>query len=429
MKRLGRKFLISTIRIGGPGGVLSLLLTAAVLPQAVPYARSFAKSAEEVEGALKDLQAYSGQKLPIVDGFVATGDKPLNQYERAFYQFSIDVLPGTAGGTIVRVTAKITSWYADKDPAKSGYQVLPSNGRLELDLLDRLEEKFGVKTASSMARALSSSTISAPKPKLDLGGVPGIQIPAAANPSAKSGTTADELGALRSNREAEEKRMTELNAELQSLQEIKKNQAHPPNLVVVKKAGTPVLAKPTEGARVLFYAAAEDEFEFIDAEGEWIHVQISGPSRGYIRRNNLELPEFIAARLNSQDTTAPAEKAAVFRTVREENSSFPGDWEPLKGKAVKIFTAQPLSQDPKETGARAKLAFASSVFQKYVTENTAPPSAVEGVVVIFDSADGGIVGATLATLKQFTAGTLSTENFWKQCYRDPLEAFQEPGRP
>ena len=258
MKRLGRKFLISTIRIGGLGGVLSLLLTAAVLPQAVPYARSFAKSAEEVEGALKDLQAYSGQKLPIVDGFVATGDKPLNQYERAFYQFSIDVLPGTAGGTIVRVTAKITSWYADKDPAKSGYQVLPSNGRLELDLLDRLEEKFGVKTASSMARALSSSTISAPKPKLDLGGVPGIQIPAAANPSAKSGTTADELGALRSNREAEEKRMTELNAELQSLQEIKKNQAHPPNLVVVKKAGAPVLAKPTEGARVLFYAAAED---------------------------------------------------------------------------------------------------------------------------------------------------------------------------
>ncbi|OLE48726.1 MAG: hypothetical protein AUG46_02800 [Acidobacteria bacterium 13_1_20CM_3_58_11] len=134
MKRPGRKFRISTIRIGGLGGVLCLLLTAAVLPQAVPYARSFQKSAEEVEGALKDLQAYSGQKLPMVDGFVAIGDKPLNQYERAFYQFSIDLLPGTAGGTIVRATAKITAWYADKDPAKSGYQVLPSHGRLELDL-------------------------------------------------------------------------------------------------------------------------------------------------------------------------------------------------------------------------------------------------------------------------------------------------------
>jgi len=429
VKRPGRKFLTSAIRRGGLGAVLSILLTTAAFPQAVPYARSFSKSAEEVEGALKDLQAYSGQKLPIVDGFVATGDKPLNQYERAFYQFSIDVLPGTAGGTIVRVTAKITAWYADKDPAKSGYQLLPSNGRLELDLLDRLEEKFGVKTASSMARALSNSTISAPKPKLDLGVVPGVQIPPATTTSAKSGGSTDELGSLRSNREAEEKHMRELNAELQSLQEIKKNQAHPLNLVVVKKAGAPVLAKPAEGARVLFNAAAEDEFEFIDTEGEWIHVQISGPSRGYIRRNNLELPEFIATRLNSQDATAPVEKAAAFRIVREENSPFPGDWEPLKGKAVRIFTVQPVLQEPKETGARARLAFASSLFQKYAADNTAPTSAVEGVVVIFDSADGGIVGATLATLKQFTAGTLSSENLWKQCYRDPLEAFQESGKP
>src|SRR2546430_13624803 len=42
------------------------------------------------------------------------------------------------------------------------------------------------------------------------------------NPAAKPGTTADELGSLRSNREAEEKRMSELNAELQSLREIQK---------------------------------------------------------------------------------------------------------------------------------------------------------------------------------------------------------------
>jgi len=415
--------------MGGLGGVLSILLTTAVFPQAVPYARSFSKSAEDVEVALKDLQAYSGQKLPIVDGFVATGDKPLNQYERAFYQFSIDVLPGTGGGTVVRVTAKITAWYADKDPAKSGYQVLPSNGRLELDLLDRLEEKFGGKPASSMARALSNSTISAPKPKLDLGGVPGVQIPTAANPAAKPGTPADELGSLRSNREAEEKRMRELNSELQSLQEIQKNQAHPLNLVVVKNTGAPVLAKPAEGARVLFNAAAEDEFEFVGAEGEWIHVQISGPSRGYIRRSNLELPEFIAARLNSQGAAAPVEKAPAFRIVREETSPFPGDWQPLKGMAVKIFTVQSVSQDSKGTGARARLAFASSLFQKYAADNTASTSAVEGVVVIFDSADGGIVGTTLATLKQFAAGTLSPENFWKQCYRDPPEAFQESRKP
>src|SRR5437773_933343 len=336
--------------MGGLGGFLRMLLAIAVFSQSFSYFRSFLMPSVELAGALKNLQAYSGQKLPIVDGFVAAGDQPLNQYERAFYQFSIDLLPGTAGGTIVRVTAKITAWYADKDPAKSGYQVLPSNGRLELDLLDRLEEKFGGKPTSSTARSLSSATISAPRPKLDLGGLPGVRISTGANPAAKPGTTADELGSLRSNREAEEKRMTELNAELQSLREIQKNQAHPLNLVVVKKPGAPVFAKPAEGSRVLFNAAAEDEFEFIGAEGEWIHVQISGPSRGYIRRNNLELPEFVAARLNSQGVTAPLEKASAFRIVREENNPFPGDWEPLKGKAVKIFTAQPVSQDPKETG-------------------------------------------------------------------------------
>jgi hypothetical protein len=210
------------------------------------------------------------------------------------------------------------------------------------------------------------------------------------------------------------------------LQEIQKNQAHPLNLVVVKKSGAPVYVKPAEGARLLFNASAEDEFEFLDAEAEWIHVQISGPSRGYIHRNNLELSDYIAARLSS---AAAAEKQAAFRVVREENSPFPGDWAPLKNKAVKIFTVQPASQDPKETGARAKLAFASSLFQKFAPESAPTTPPLEGVVVIFDSADGGILGTTLAALQQFTSGTLSPENFWKQCYRDPPDAFEESHKP
>jgi hypothetical protein len=126
MNRPQEKFLASAIQRSALGGILSLLLTTSLLSQAVPYARVFPKSAEEVETALKELQAYSGEKLPIVDGFVITGEKPLTQYERAFYQFSIDLLPGQTGGTIVRVTAKITAWYVDPAPWKSGYQILPS---------------------------------------------------------------------------------------------------------------------------------------------------------------------------------------------------------------------------------------------------------------------------------------------------------------
>jgi len=41
VKRPGRHFLTSMIRMGGLGGVLSIVLTTAVFPQAVPYARSF----------------------------------------------------------------------------------------------------------------------------------------------------------------------------------------------------------------------------------------------------------------------------------------------------------------------------------------------------------------------------------------------------
>src|ERR1700686_4439331 len=351
--------------------------------QAVPYARTFSRPKIEVEQALKDLQASTGQKLPIVDGFVGTTQQPLDRYERAFYQFSIEVLPGVPAGTIVQVSAKITAWYADKDPAKSGYQILPSNGRLELDLLDRLDEKFGNKPAPGTARSIATSGISAPTPKLNLGG--GINMsPGGGNPIEPPEGT-EELNRLRIEREAEEKRMRSLNVELQGLEEVKKNQAHPLNLVTVKRSGTPVMARAGEESRVLFKAAVNDEFEFLDAEGEWIHVQISGVSRGYIRRSALELPEVIAEHLEETAKSEAAAKQAAFRVEREENSIFPGEWEALKGKTVKIYTVQPASQDPKDTGARAKLDFAGSLMKKFA-EDATPSAAVDGVVVIFDSA-------------------------------------------
>jgi hypothetical protein len=389
--------------------------------QAAPYARTFSKSKTEVEQALKDLQGYTGQKLPIVDGFIGTTQQPLDRYERAFYQFSIELLPGTSAGTVVQVSAKITAWYADKDPAKSVYQVLPSNGRLELDLLDRLDEKFGKKPEPGTARSIATSGISTPTPKLNLGG--GMSMPPASGSGATAPEGTEELNKLRLQREAEEKRMRGLNADLQGLEEVKKNQAHPLNLVTVKRAGTPVMAKVGDESRVLFKASVNDEFEFLDAEGEWIHVQISGASRGYIRRSALELPEVIAARLE-KTAKAETEKHAAFRVEREENSIFPGGWEALKGKTVKIYTVQPVSQDAKETDARAKLKFAGSLMQKF-GENVTPGAAgVDGVVVIFDSADGGIAGAPLASIQQLAKGEISEEAFWKQCYLDPAETFQ-----
>ena len=414
---------------------LNISLPRLTTAQAVPYAGTFAKSKEEVDKALKEMQAYAGQKLPVVDGFVATGDQPLNRFERAFYQFSIDLLPAASGGTTVRIVAKITAWYADPDPWKSGYQILPSNGRLELDLLDRLREKFGGKSNASTAR----SEVQAPRPKLDLStGLPASSLPssrpsapsAAGSPGTASGEPgSDEVAALRIKREGEEKRMHQLNAELQNLQEIRHNQAHPLNLVVVKENGTPVLARPAAGSHPLFAAVANDEFEFLDAEGEWIHVQISGVSRGYIRRSGLDLPEFIAARLKLPNGNTTNEKLDVFHIEREETATFPGNWEVLRGKPVKIYTVQPVSQDVKETKASAKLNFAASIFQRFSTDTAVSASGVEGVVVIFDSADGGIIGATSASVQQMARGSLSRDNFWKQCYLEPSDAFRPAANP
>jgi hypothetical protein len=386
--------------------------------QTIPYARNFALPRPQVEQALKDLQAYSGQKLPVLDGFVAQPDKPLDRYERGFYQFSIELLPGDSGGTIVRLSAKVTAWYADRDVSKSGYQVIPSNGRLELDFLDRLEEKLTGKPVSSAPP--TSTSPQAPQPKLDLSGARAAATMAAPLPQAAQ--QPDEVAALRNQRVAGEKRVQQLTAELQNLQDLQHTQAHPKNLIVVKKSRTPIYAKNAESSRVLFEAAANDEFEFLDEEAEWIHISISGDSRGYVRKNSVELPEGLATRLQSA-AAGPEAKFTGFRIEREETGDFPGDWAPLKGQKVKIFTVQLLSQNPKETGPTVRINYCLALFEKAFREESGANPGPEGVVVIFDAADGGIAAATSANIQKLTTGTLKGEAFWQQSYLDPPDAF------
>jgi hypothetical protein len=388
-----------------------------VSSQAVPYARNYAKPRIEVEQALKEMQAYSGQKLPTLDGFVAQGDKPLDRYERGYYQFTIDLLPGENNGTIVRLSAKITAWYADRDVTKSGYQVLPSNGRLELDFLDRLEEKF---TGKRVAHPAAGSDLQAPAPKLDLSSVRSEATMAA--PLAKSNQPPDEVSTLRNERVAAERRVKQLTDQLKNLQDIKSTQAHPQNLVIVKKSAAPVYARPAETSRLLFQASLHDEFEFLDVDGAWIHVTISGDSRGYLRADSVDLPQRVVER---QETHASPleEKFPGFRIEREENSLFPGAWAPLKGKLVKLYTVQIVGQNPKDTGAVARLNYCIALFEKAAQDTAAANPAPEGVAVIFDAADGGIVGATIPDIQKLSAGSLKRDAFWQQSYLDPPEAF------
>jgi len=404
--------------------VPALLLAATrVSPQAMPYARNFSQSRVQVEQALKDLQGYSGQKLPVLDGFVATGDKPLDRYERGFYQFSIDLLPGDKGGTIVRLTAKITAWYADRDVSKSGYQVLPSNGRLELDFLDRLEEKLaGKRVAVSISNAPS---MPAPQQGLDLSAARGAATMAA--PLSKPNQPPDEVATLRNQRVAAEKRVQQLSAELKNLLDIQQSQGHPQNLVVVKKSGTPVYARAAENSRLLFQASANDEFEYLDMDRGWIHVTISGDSRGYLQADAVELPERIAAQSESPAASLQA-KFPGFHLEREESSLFPGVWSSLKGKQVKLYTVQIVGQNAKDTGAAARLNYCVALFEIAAREAASATPSPDGVVVIFDAADGGLAGATLADIQKLTAGSLKRDAFWAQSYLDPPEAFQLPAK-
>ena len=72
------------------------------------------------------------------------------------------------------------------------------------------------------------------------------------------------------------------------------------------------------------------------------------------------------------------------------------------------------------------------VFEKQQTLTGAESAAmlpVEGVVVIFDSADGGIIANTLLNSRQLVNGSLSPERFWKLCLMDPPEAFRSTPNP
>jgi hypothetical protein len=213
-----------------------------------------------------------------------------------------------------------------------------------------------------------------------------------------------------------------LQAEAESLQEILKNQAHPKNLVAVKKSGTPVVGTASLTAKTLFMASAHDEFEMLDFNRDWVHVRISGLSRGWIWRNNLEMPDSIPdSDLPAPAAAAPA-AADLFHVTREEKAPFPGDWPPLRGKTVKIVSVEKINE-AKESGPQLRLEFAKSLLDKNYAELAQKSQELAGIVLIFDSVDGGMIAATLPTLQQWKAGKLSDAALWHQCFFDPPEIF------
>ena len=212
----------------------------------------------------------------------------------------------------------------------------------------------------------------------------------------------------------------DLRAEASSLEDAIRNQSHPRNLVAIKKSGTPVVASPSLSGKTLFLADAQDEFEMLDFNADWVHVRISGLSRGWIWRTSLEMPEGIPD-VPPSVATAPT-AADLFEVSREELAPFPGDWAPLRGKNVKIISVQKIREDEKGSGPGAKLEFAKSLLDRRYDELAKSPD-LAGLVLIFDSADGGMIAATVGTIRKWKAGGLTDAALWHQCYFDPPETF------
>jgi len=403
-------FLVAVVMDGWAG---------AVQAQASGMERTFPQSKTTIEKALKEMQPATAGRLPALEGFATSADRPLERYQRGYYQSKFQVSTAPAGGSIVRVSVQVTAWYADPVAAQSGYQVLISNGRLEADLLDQLADQLAMKQVSTAATPIpaaksapgvssskeaSSSeqsnktpspaepTISAPLPRLpEIGG--------GFSSSLAQGLAQQESAGTRTGqKKPADDDPNGLRAEAQSLEEILKNQSHPKNLVAVKKNGTPVVASASLTAKTLFLASAHDEFEMLDFNRDWVHVRISGLSRGWIWRNNLEMPENVP---DGDVPTSPLPVAAeLFHVTREETAPFPGNWAPLRGKNVRIVSVEKISDNEKDGGGgpQLRLEFAKSVLDKGYRELEQRPQELSGIVVIFDSIDGGMIAAAFPVL-------------------------------
>ncbi|HLX85924.1 MAG TPA: hypothetical protein VKR59_18645 [Terriglobales bacterium] len=405
--------------------------------------RTFRQPKSVVEKTLKGLQSSMGGRLPALEGFALQGEHPLSGYQRAFYQSSVEVTTTASGGSRVRVNTKVTAWYADSVPSRSGYQLLTSNGRLESDLLDQLSNALGSSatgpsdgfpaiadtqkvrasvnsTRDSANTNSAESAISAPMPMPQ-----GAGRPFSSSISTEPGLSSRQLEETKNLQKPDNKAATGLAAEAASLEEVLKNQGHPKNLVAVKKTGTPVVGSPSLTGKTLFLASAHDEFEMLDYSADWVHVRVSGLSRGWIWRTSLEMPEGISD-IPKAGESAKLVAADLFQVTREEMAPFPGDWEPLRGKNVKIISVQKVQENEKDSGAQAKLEFVKSLLDKNYADLAARSKELAGVVMIFDSVDGGMIAATLPTVQQWKAGTLTDAALWHQCYFDPPETFTVP---
>jgi hypothetical protein len=405
----------------------------------------------EVEEALQALKAYATNRLPVLDGFVNANAATIAKLENPHYQFRIEIESQGPNQTLVAVSAKITAWAAAEDTSQPRYVVIPSNGRLEQDMLDRLSVYLErgnasystTSTANATTANSSSSEDPAPAPAPSAppssasgsagspssGGstpaVPASSLPFAPVPnsspranSSDPSSIAREIAAVQAERQASETAQRKLQQQISELEANANAQKFLSNLAVVKAPQTPVFQQDADTSKVLFRADPEDEFEIIAAKEGWFHVRLENGADGWLRIAQLQPPREV-------DDTEDAAAALNFTTPNQEIKAFAGDWAPLKGKPALFVFAQPNRAIPNAILGQSQFQFAKHVFVEGYREATHSEQPMSGVVVVFLGDKGGVAAATLADIRRWRDGAISDKVFFERCSLDPPESFRD----
>jgi hypothetical protein len=339
-----------------------------------------------VKQALQQLGAYTGSRLPSLDGFIASVRADLGHYERPYYEYKIELQPAAVDRTTVRVKANVSAWYAEGQGGESGYVAFESNGRLENDLLDRLNELL-TKNQSKIAT----------------------------DPE----TVVRQLAALRQQRLEAERRVAELQKQLQAPPAA--GQTSSAEIVSVIRPPVAVVSAPQENASVVLRTQSEDEFEVLEHRGPWLRVKLSDTTSGWVKRGQVRqsVPAGSADEQPSDKT-----EAGAYTIIREMVSPFSGEWTRLNGKQALYLWARP-EGSIRDVALGQKLKFVEDIFrQRYREVTHSSQSPVEGIVVIFLDKRGGVAAATLEDIAGWADGNLSQTAFLKKCSLDPPGAFE-----
>jgi len=373
------------------------VMTFALLTMSVVWAQSAPGKLEReypfplgtIENALHQMGAYIGGRLPQLDGFIYTERAQLPHYEHPYYEYKIDLVPESTQKTLVRVRANISAWYEDPETKEAGYEALTSNGRLETDLLDRLNEYFDKNKAKIVT-----------------------------DPD----TLAKKLSEVQQEREDAEQRVSELTRELQRVR-TETTQAPVAQYVQATKPVS-ILDRPEESAKLLLHAVPEDEFQVLERRGVWVRVALEGSKSGWLKSSQVT---FIAALPGHQTLATEREPRTGedFTVIREEPSTFSGDWPRLKDKQALYLWAQAEGSTLSQESGK-KLHFAEALFrERYREISHSSQLSVDGIVIIFLDRRGGVAAASLDDIAHWFDGSLTQAAFLKRCSLDPPGAFED----